>query len=156
VLRSVSNDGNQDQTNKRTADSRSSDEIVDTVNQIVGADSDQDGSDNQNGDGGDRGLLMFVLGIIVFGLVLGIEQVAVCTELENEIKNVKQKQNDSGTTGQGKNALGLLLGATLVQNSIELQELVRSWNGILQTYSSWDDKRGRRQSHERASCLGSS
>lgn len=158
VLCGVANNGDQDQTDKRPADSGGCYEVVDAVNEVIGADSDKHSSHNQDGHGSDgaNGGLFRLNFLIAFVLVLGIEEVAVGSELENEVEDVKSEKNDSGTARECKNALGLLLGATLIENSIELEKLVKFSNGGISTYSSGDDERGRRQGHERASRLGCS
>jgi hypothetical protein len=126
VLCGVSNNGDQDQTDKRPADSRGRYEVINAVNEVIGADSDKNSGDNQDGHGskGANARLLMLNFLIAFVLVLGIEKVAVCAELENEVEDVESQKNDSGTARERKNALGLLLGATLVENSIELEELV--------------------------------
>jgi hypothetical protein len=129
VLCGVANNGDQNQTDKRPADSGGCYEVINAVNEVIGADSDKNRGDNQDGhgsNGANAGLLRFNF-LVAFVLVLGIEKVAVCSELENEVEDVKSEKNDSGTARECEDALGLLLGATLVEYSIELEELVKSF-----------------------------
>lgn len=132
MLCGVANNGDQDQTDKRPADSGGCYEVIDAVNEVIGADSDKHSSDNQDshGSNGANGGLLRLNLFIAFVLVLGIEKVAVGSELENEIEDVKSEKNDSGTTREREDALGLLLGTTLVENSIELEELVKFFFSI--------------------------
>lgn len=87
VLSSIANNRNQDQTNEPSANSRGLNKIINTVNEVIGADSDEDGGNTENGNSGNRSnsrLLWFSL-LAVLVLVLGVEKVAVCSELEDEI-----------------------------------------------------------------------
>ena len=98
VLGRVTNDGDEDQTDEGLADARVLHQVVDTSHEVFGADRHENRSDNQHtsgSDGANGRFLHFVLLLnnrlvlgIFAGLGLGIEQVAVGSQLENEIQNV--------------------------------------------------------------------
>lgn len=87
VLSSIANNGNQDQTNESSANSGGLDKIINAVNEVIGADSDEDGSDTEDGNSGkgSNSRLLWLNFLAVLVLVLGVEKVTVCSELEDEI-----------------------------------------------------------------------
>lgn len=87
----VSNNRNQNQTDKGPADARCLDKVIDASNEVVGADGYQDGGDNKNGDSTDsaKGGLLRLLALGTSVLVLSIEKVAVGSKLEDEVKDVE-------------------------------------------------------------------
>lgn len=88
VLSSVAHYGNQYQTYKGFTDTRRLNDIVDAAYKVVGADGNQNCRDNEDSgrsDGAHRRLLLLAL---LRRLALGIEQVAVSPELEDQEKDV--------------------------------------------------------------------
>lgn len=129
VLRSIADDRNQDETNESSANTGSLDEIIDTVNEVIGTESNKEGGDSQDGDssnGTKSGFHVFNLPA-AFVLVLGIEKVAVRSNLENEVQDVEREKNDGSTVRQCEDTLGLLVRTTLVKDGVELEQLVKTF-----------------------------
>lgn len=121
MLSSITDDGNQNQTNESLADTGAVDKVIDAVNQVFGANSDQDCGNDKNGasgNGADDGLLGLV--VLIRVLVLDFEKVAVGSELEDEVENVEKQKDDGGSSGEREDALHLLIGVglALVENGI--------------------------------------
>lgn len=129
MLRRVSNNRDQDKTNEGLADAGRLDEGVDAANEVVGADSDQNGGDDKHrsgGNGAQDGLFFLVVllvagfGDLGNGTGFGIEEVAVGAQLEDQIENVEQQENNGGAAREDQDAVGLVLGLALVKDGIEL------------------------------------
>lgn len=124
VFGGVSNDRNQNQTDKGPADARCLDKVVNATNEVVGADGNQDGGDDKDGDSADsaEGRLLGLLVLTAGVLVLRVEEVAVGAKLEDEVENVEEKENDGSSSRQSEDALILIPRAALVKNSIQLYQ----------------------------------
>lgn len=99
VLGRISNDWDKDKTNEGLADTSTLHNIINTSNEIIGADRNEDGSKHEDTggcDGADAGLLGF--GMLFTSLALGIEKVAVSAELEDEIHDVEKQENNGSST----------------------------------------------------------
>jgi hypothetical protein len=70
--------------------------------------------------------------MLLGGLVLSIEEVAVGTELEDEVKRVEEKQNDGGTAREDEDAavLLVLIAVGLVKNGVKLCIVSRQISNI--------------------------
>jgi hypothetical protein len=126
VFGGVSNNRDQNQTDKGPADARCLDKVINASNEVVGADGYQDGGDNKDGDSADsaEGRLLRLLALATSVLVLGIEKVAVGAKLEDEVKDVEEKKNDGGSARQSKDALILVPRAALVKDSVQLHQIL--------------------------------
>lgn len=89
VLRSVSNNGDQDQTDECFADICAFDNVVDASDQVIGTDGNQNRYNDKN-RGSSNWAQSGLFGLLAFGgdWVLGVEKVAVRTKLEHEIEGV--------------------------------------------------------------------
>lgn len=123
MLRRVSDNGDENQTNKGLADVCSLDKRVDASNQVIGTDGDQDGNDDKN-DGGSNGTHRGLLGLLTVGAnrIFGVEKVAVRAKLEDEVESIQDEENDSSSAGQNQNAMVPVAVARilLVEDAIEL------------------------------------
>jgi len=84
MLGSISNDGEEDQTDECLGDMGGFNEGVDGVHEEFGADGDKDGDDDENKCGGPGAHLGLFL-LFGFGICLGVEEVGVGAELEDEV-----------------------------------------------------------------------
>lgn len=122
MLSSVADNRDQNQADKCLANSPTINDVVDASHKVLGANGNQKSRDDKNGGGGDgphAWLFRFV--ILGSGLALGVEQVAVGAELENKVHDIEDKEDDSSSSRQDKDAPGLLIGTgVLIENGIKL------------------------------------
>jgi hypothetical protein len=61
--------------------------------------------------------------VVLAVLAFGIEEVAVGSELEDEVEDVENEEDDGGSSGEGENALHLLIGIrlALIEDGVKLQ-----------------------------------
>lgn len=132
VLCRVTDDGDENKTNKVLADVGGFDNGIDTFDEVIGADGDQDSGNDENDGRRNRAHDRLLNLLLVVVLSLGIEEVGVSAQLEPEVQDIEQQQNDGGTAGEDQDAV-LLLGAFgLVENRIELRDIVshEAWGFI--------------------------
>jgi hypothetical protein len=165
VFRSISNDRNQDQTNECFADTGAFHDVIDTSDKVLGTNCDEKSGDHKDTSGRDRandGFLSLGLFFALFNVTdFGIEKIAVSSELENKVQNIKQKEDNGSSAGQNQDASGLLITITdaLVQNGVQLRSSVSKIlpaierRHVRKTYCSRDDEGSGRQGHERAGSL---
>lgn len=145
MLSRITDNGNEDQTNKVAADVRTLNKGINAVDKIVGADGDQDrGEDEHDTSRPWAHVLLAVLLVVlvvlvlirvavvvvlhvravlggIIGVALAAEEVVVRLELEEEVHDVKNKQDNGGTTGKGEDrALGGLFVVGRVDDHEEL------------------------------------
>lgn len=88
VFGSVSNNGDQNQTDECLADIRAFDEVIDRSNQVVGTDGNQNRHDDQN-NSGSNGAKSRLFRVFAFGkLAFGVKEVAVSAKLEYQVESV--------------------------------------------------------------------
>ena len=120
VLGGVTNDGQEDETDEGLADARRFDDGIYAIDEVLGADGDQDRNQNQ-GDGccdGAEDLSVFALLIAVTLLVLGVEEPGVGLELEDEVEDVEDEHDDRGTAREGQN-VGHRFAAVVVGGAVD-------------------------------------
>lgn len=126
VLSSVSDNGDENQTDECLANVHLLDDVIDAANEVVGANGNQNSNNNQDNAGSKRAHVGFFAFLFLFfslsGLALGIKKVAVGSELEEEVHGVEHQQDDGSAAGQGEDALSLALGTALVENAIQLRK----------------------------------
>lgn len=82
---------------------------VDAVDEVVGAEGDDDGDDDERNHGGERteGVAILVLSLgsfcSLFLLLNIIEQMVMGVELEKNVKNVEEEKNEGSATRQELN-----------------------------------------------------
>lgn len=140
VFSGVSNDRDQDQTDKRLADVCGLDNRIDAVDKEFGANGHED-SDKDEGDTGSnwrQDLAILALLVSAF-LVLDIgEEGVVRVQLEVQVEDVQDEKDDRGAVRQKQDVLLGLVGATVL--------LVTGDGGV---QSRRDDERGGCDSHQR-------
>jgi hypothetical protein len=123
VLRRVSDNGDQNQTDECLANVCSLNKGVDASNQVIGTDGDQD-CDNDKHDGCSNWTHGGLLGLLAIntGRVFGVEKVAVRAQLEDEVEGIQDEENDGSSAGQNQDAAIpiAVAGVLLVENAIEL------------------------------------
>jgi hypothetical protein len=137
VLGGVSNNGNEDETDKSLADMCGFDDGVNAVNEELSADGDHDGDQDKRNTGSDGRQDLALLLLVLSALVLDIgEQVVVRVQLEIEVQDVENEQDDGGAVREDENVLiGLgVVGVAVLHDCVECGR---------------DDERGRGDSHER-------
>lgn len=121
VLSSISNNWDENETNKRLADASAFHDIIDTADEVVGTDGHENSSQYEN-DGGGNWAHAGLLGLFgILELSLGIEKVAVSTELEDEIDDVEEQKNNGCATRKNKDALLFASSIPLIKNTVELR-----------------------------------
>ena len=134
VLGRVSHNGDENKTNECFADPGVRHDIINTSHKIFSAHSNEDCGHNQDCAGSDRSHARLLhlwfscsRGIAVNtgsgSRVLGVEQVAVRSELEDEIHDVEEEEDNGSCSGENQDALVLLIGVcnALVQDGVKLQ-----------------------------------
>lgn len=122
MLRRIAHNRDQYQTDEVLAYTRALDDVVDAADQVLGADSDEEGGHDEDACGGNGAECGRLLGVLLGDLVLGVEEVAVGLELEDEVQNVEAEQDDGGSAGEDEDAavLLLLVAVRLVEDGVEL------------------------------------
>ena len=104
VLGSVSDDRDQDETNEALADMHRLYNGVDAADKVLSTYGDQNRDDDENSSGSNwtqGGLLRLIfLGQLPFG----VKQVAVRTELENQVDDIEEQEDDGSAARQSEDA----------------------------------------------------
>ena len=133
VLSSVTNNGDKNQTNKRLANLCALDNVVDAADEVVCANGDEDGDDDEDhagSNGAEDGffvleglgaaILVVFDGAVGGGLALGVKEVAVGAELEDEVEDVEEEEDDGGAAREGEDGADFVFGAGLFEDAVEL------------------------------------
>lgn len=101
----ISNNRNQDETNESLANVALFDDVINAANKVFGTSGDENSDDDKDhASGNGTKMLLFFFVLLLLSLLLGVEKVAVCTELEHEVHDVENQENDGSAAGQGENA----------------------------------------------------
>lgn len=120
MLSGIADDRDENETNKGLADVSTLDNVVNAADKVLGANGNKDGDDDEDDTSSNSAHVRLFLLLFSLGLILGIEKVAVRAKLEEEVHDVEDEQDDGGAARKGEDALGLVLGAVLVENSVQL------------------------------------
>jgi hypothetical protein len=113
VLGGVADNREEDQTDEGLADVEGVDDCVDGVDQVFGADSDCECDENQADGGwdGTQDLRLLLSTILTLLLLLGVEQVCVGLQLEEQVEAVEDEHDDGGAVRQDKDVIFRVGGA---------------------------------------------
>lgn len=88
VFRRVSNNGDQDQTDKCLADIRAFDDVIDGSNQVIGTDGNQNRHNDEDYGGSNRAKSRIFRILALGELAFSIKEVAVSAKLEYQVEGV--------------------------------------------------------------------
>merc|ERR1712070_526886 len=97
----------EDEADEGLADARGLDDGVDGVDEVLGADGDEDGDDDEADTRGHgaKDLGLFGLAAFVAFLGFGVEELGVRLELEVEVEAVEDEHDDGGAAGEEEDVL---------------------------------------------------
>lgn len=116
MLRGISDDREEDQPHERLGDVHRLDERVDAAHEILGAHGHRNSDDDEDAGCLPRAQLRFLFlaaaAVAAFaGLVLGVEECGVGTQLEDEVEDIEDEQDDGGAAGEEEDVcFGILVG----------------------------------------------
>lgn len=125
MLSGVAHDGDEDEPDKVLADVSRFDDVIDTPDEVVGAQGDDDSRGDED-DGGGHGTDAGLLGGLRLGLdfdavladdgagglaveeimVTAVEEVVVGTDLEEEVEDVEDQEDDGRAAGEEEDRVG--------------------------------------------------
>lgn len=105
VLGSVSNNGDEDEADEGSADVGTLNNGVNAIDEVIGAEGDEDSNDNEGDHSWDRreGVAflgsILLLGLLALRLSIG-EEFMMGKKLEDNVKNIEEEKDHSSATRQ--------------------------------------------------------